>query len=98
MNYCIHTIMYGYYALRAARIRLPRFLQQLITLLQLLQMIVGCMVNIAAFDYKQQGFLCATSSMNIVISLVMYASYLFLFAHFFYTSYLRKNTIKIKSN
>ena len=54
MNYCVHTIMYGYFALRAARIRLPSTCQQLITLLQLIQMIIGCIVNIAAAYYKQQ--------------------------------------------
>ena len=94
MNYCVHTVMYGYFALRAARIRLPRSFQQFVTFLQLIQMIIGCIVNIAAFNYKQQGHLCATSYNNIVLSLVLYASYLFLFAQFFYMSYLRKDPIK----
>ncbi len=94
MNYCVHTIMYGYFALRAARFRLPQLFQQFITILQLIQMIVGCVVNIAAFHYKQQGYTCATSYMNIVVSLGLYASYLLLFAHFFYTSYLSKDLMK----
>jgi elongation of very long chain fatty acids protein 6 len=94
MNYCVHTIMYGYFALRAARILVPRSLQQLITLLQLIQMIIGCVVNVAAFYYKLEGYSCATSNVNIVISLAMYASYLLLFAHFFYTTYLSKNSMK----
>jgi len=94
MNYCVHTIMYGYFALRAARVHLPRFLQQFITMLQLIQMIFGCIVNIAAFNYKQQGYSCATTYMNIILSLVLYASYLFLFAHFFYMSYLHRGSVK----
>lgn len=94
MNYCVHTIMYGYFALRAARIRLPRSLQQLITLLQLIQMVAGCIVNIAAFKYKQEGHPCATSYTNIQISLALYISYLVLFAHFFYKSYLSKGSMK----
>ncbi|CAF1186638.1 unnamed protein product [Adineta ricciae] len=94
MNYCVHTIMYGYFALRAARIRLPRSLQQFITILQLIQMVIGCTVNIAAFYQKQDGYSCATSYVNIKISLAMYLSYLILFAHFFYTSYICKSTAK----
>ncbi len=94
MNYCVHTVMYGYFAFRAARIRLPRSLQQFITILQLIQMIIGCIVNLAAFNYKKQGYSCATSFINIEISLVLYASYLLLFAHFFYMSYVRKDSEK----
>ena len=89
MNYCVHAIMYGYFAFRAARVRLPRSLQQLITLLQLTQMIVGCFINLAALQQKRQGHSCATSETNILVSLALYASYLLLFAHFFYTTYLR---------
>ncbi len=94
MNYCVHTVMYGYFALRAARVRLPRFLQQFITIFQLIQMIIGCIVNIVAFYYKQQEYSCATSYMNIILSLLLYTSYLFLFAHFFYMSYLHKHSMK----
>ncbi|CAF0919174.1 unnamed protein product [Rotaria sordida] len=97
MNYCVHTIMYGYFALRAARIRLPRFLQQFVTILQLVQMIIGCFINLAVFNYKQHGYFCATSDINIKLSLALYASYLILFVHFFYTSYLQKDSMK-KSN
>ena len=92
MNYCIHTIMYGYFALRAARIRVPGFVQPTITCLQLVQMIAGCIVNIGAFNYKQDGYSCDTSHTNIALSLALYASYLLLFVHFFYTTYLQKNS------
>ncbi|CAF0778546.1 unnamed protein product [Adineta steineri] len=74
MNYCVHTLMYGYFALRAARIRLPRFFQQFITILQLIQMIIGCMINIAAYYYKQQGYSCAVSYTNIEVSLAIIIS------------------------
>jgi elongation of very long chain fatty acids protein 6 len=94
MNYCVHTIMYGYFALRAARIRVPRFVQQLITFLQIAQMIAGCIVNVAAFNYKQEGYSCATTHMNIILSLALYASYFILFAHFFYVTYLQTDSRK----
>jgi elongation of very long chain fatty acids protein 6 len=86
--------MYGYFALRAARIKVPRFVQQSITLLQLIQMIAGCIVNVSAFNYKQQGYSCDTSTTNIILSLALYASYLTLFAHFFYTSYVQKDSMR----
>lgn len=94
MNYCVHTVMYGYFALRAARVRIPRFVQQFITILQLSQMIIGGIINIAAFNYKQQGYACGTSYNNIILSLILYSTYLFLFVHFFYMSYFRKDSTK----
>jgi len=87
--------MYGYFALRAGRVTVPRFCQQLITILQLTQMVAGCIVNIYAYQYKQQGHLCSISSTNIVLSLALYASYFVLFAHFFYVTYVKKKSKKI---
>ena len=92
MNYCVHTIMYGYFALRAAGIRVPRFAQIFITILQIIQMIAGCIVNVSAFNYKQEGHPCAITTTNIKLSLALYASYFILFAHFFYVTYLRKDS------
>ncbi len=94
MNLCVHTVMYSYFALRAARFRVPRFLQQSITLLQLIQMIIGCIVNVIAYKYKRDGYYCMTSDNNIIISLVLYITYLILFAHFFYSTYVRKGMNK----
>jgi elongation of very long chain fatty acids protein 6 len=94
MNFCIHAIMYGYFALRAIRVRVPRSIQQLITILQLTQMLVGCVINLSALDYKRQGFICGTTTENIIVSLILYASYLVLFAHFFYQTYVRKAKVR----
>ncbi len=94
MNLCVHTIMYGYFALRAARFRVPRFLQQSITLLQLIQMIIGCIVNVIVYKYKQDGYYCMTSYNNIIMSLILYIAYLILFAQFFYSTYLQKGMKK----
>lgn len=90
MNYCVHSVMYSYYALRAARYNPPRFIAMLITSLQLAQMIIGCAINLWA-----QGFLrthgpqsCNISQTNINLSIAMYFSYFVLFARFFYKTYL----------
>lgn len=92
MNYCVHTFMYGYFALRAARIQLPQLVQIFITLLQIIQMIFGCIVNVAAYNYKQKGYPCDISNTNIILSLLLYTSYFVLFAHFFYMTYMQKDT------
>lgn len=82
--------MYSYYALRALRFKPPRFIQMVITSLQLTQMIVGCAINIWAHNYlKVAGHsACNISELNIKLSIVMYFSYFVLFARFFYKAYL----------
>ena len=41
MNVFIHTLMYGYYALAAIRIRLPKIISIMITSMQTIQMVIG---------------------------------------------------------
>ena len=63
-----------------------------ITLLQLLQMIIGCWINIKAWQYKKNGEMCQVSDENLQVSLVMYATYFLLFAQFFLGSYIFKKS------
>lgn len=89
MNYCVHSIMYSYYALKAMRYSPPKAISMVITALQLTQMIVGCAINIWAYQYLSQGQKeCGISRVNIKFSLTMYFSYFVLFARFFYNAYL----------
>lgn len=91
MNYCVHSIMYSYYALRAMRFKPPRFIMMVITSLQLLQMVVGTMINIWAHNFLTTGggrSSCHISPINIKLSIAMYLSYFVLFAQFFHKSYL----------
>jgi len=87
MNYCVHALMYSYYALRAMRYNPPRQIAMLITSLQLLQMIVGCAINIWVLQLLNSNVTCRVTYDNIKYSLIMYTSYAILFAHFFYRSY-----------
>lgn len=91
MNYCVHSIMYSYYALRAMRYNPPRKVAMLITSLQLLQMVVGCAVNLWARQLIQQQQECHVTPMNIKLSIVMYFSYFVLFARFFYKAYMSRD-------
>lgn len=97
MNYAIHALMYTYYGARASRIRVPNILAMVITTLQTLQMVVGCVINVMAFYYKSSDKGCAVTSQNLFWSFLMYTSYLYLFARFFYLSYFKaggKKSIK----
>lgn len=88
MNYMVHSIMYSYYALKAMRFNVPKWISMFITFSQLLQMVIGCLVNVWAYQIKNEGKFCNVSYDNIKYSLIMYASYFILFAHFFYSAYL----------
>ena len=51
-----------------------------ITSLQLVQMLVGCVVNYTAYTLKRRGVQCAVSYTNLQMSLLVYTSYAVLFA------------------
>jgi len=98
MNYLVHSVMYTYYALRAIRIRVPNSISMVITTMQLVQMVVGCVVNIGVYNLKQDGLECNVSDRNIKLSFLMYTSYFVLFGHFFYDKYIApKKTNKDKN-
>lgn len=89
MNYIVHSVMYSYYAFKSLRFRVPRCISMVITSLQLIQMVVGCLVNVWVYQIKSEGNQeCHVSNQNIKYSILMYASYFVLFGHFFYNSYI----------
>lgn len=91
MNYFVHSLMYSYYACRAARCcRIPKYVNVLITSLQLSQMLVGLVVNLTVLWMKSRGNQCDTSYENIYASFLMYFTYFLLFAAFFRDAYLRR--------
>ena len=49
MNYTVHAFMYSYYALRACKLKIPRIVNMLLTMLQISQMIVGIVVNVRSY-------------------------------------------------
>ena len=72
------------------KFRIPRWVSMIITLLQLTQMIIGCWVNLQAWQYKKNGEECQVTDENLKVSLIMYGTYFLLFAHFFAGSYIYK--------
>ncbi|EFN75445.1 elongation of very long chain fatty acids protein 6 [Harpegnathos saltator] len=97
MNYCVHSIMYTYYALKAMRYKPPKAIAMVITTLQLIQMVIGCAINISAYQYLEGGHVdCHITRMNIHFSFAMYFSYFVLFARFFHKTYLADKKAKKK--
>ena len=99
MNYMVHSIMYGYYALRISRlIKLPIWVNMFITSLQLLQMVVGVAVNMYVFVHIRTDWHCdrrvEKSYFYVALSFIMYFSYFILFAQFFYSTYFKKQQVK----
>ena len=95
MNYFVHSVMYSYYTLKAMQYKLPKSLAVVVTTLQVVQMVMGCIVTIAAYYYQRSGhFECYTTQKNFIFGFLMYFSYMILFARFFYKSYLFDGTAK----
>ncbi|KAJ3608370.1 hypothetical protein NHX12_025418 [Muraenolepis orangiensis] len=90
MNYGVHSLMYTYYAARAAGLRVPRPLAVLITATQILQMAMGLAVLGLAYRWMHE-VRCPTQVDNVAWGALMYLSYLLLFASFFYNSYLKSS-------
>lgn len=94
MNFTIHAVMYSYYACRALRYQIPKYISILITCGQISQMVVGIYINTVAYTQKKSGNTCHVSYENITFSFLMYASYFLLFCKFFYTAYVSKSNKK----
>merc|ERR1719221_1551318 len=96
MNYSVHSVMYGYFALMSTQYR--KYITPyaiLITLAQLAQMLVGMFVTIKAAMYQDAGIECHVNKTNSVLGLTMYFSYFVLFFKLFIENYVtqtRKRT------
>nr|CCC49088.1 putative long chain fatty acyl elongase [Trypanosoma vivax Y486] len=91
MNYSVHSVMYFYFALAALGYRrIVRPFAPYITVIQILQMVVGCLVTLHALRElcDETGRGCGVPLSNMRAQLLMYASYLYLFSKMFVKSYL----------
>merc|ERR1712039_80767 len=88
MNYSVHAVMYGYFAITATRYRkLVTPFAIFITLAQLMQMLVGMYVTIKAVLHQTRGMECHVNKTNSVLGLGMYFSYFVLFFKLFVDNY-----------
>lgn len=54
MNFGVHSLMYPYFSLKAIGVHIPRRLANVITTLQLAQMIVGCLINLVSMYHYSE--------------------------------------------
>lgn len=87
MNYCVHSLMYSYFALRALGLRVPKNIAMVITASQIVQMVLGCFITYYGYSLALRGEFCQISEGTAKLALAMYGSYFLLFAQFFYNSY-----------
>jgi len=92
-NSLIHSIMYLYYGFSALDIRMP--LKWMLTLLQLIQLALGNFLSAKYLNiscYANDPYRMATWSINMFYV----GTLIFLFIHFFFTSYLQPGETKKK--
>lgn len=89
MNFPVHSLMYPYYAIRAAGVRPPKWVPMCVTTAQIVQMIMGTYIVCYALVVKQMGGACDITDGRLAYAALMYISYGLLFANFFYHTYLK---------
>lgn len=89
MNYFVHSGMYFYYAMMSFNNVPYWFKPQILTALQILQMVVGVGTGIASIYYKfYDNEPCDGVSVSLLhMGLIMYSSYFYLFVKFGYEKY-----------
>lgn len=92
INFYVHSIMYFYYTFSALNFKISNKIKIIITSIQIIQMIIGCLINYFAYYYKKNNITCQTTYKNIYFAAFIYTTYLILFINYF----LRKYSIKIK--
>lgn len=94
VNYFVHSVMYSYYTLKAAGVRILPGVSQAITLLQLAQFVFAAVTTIYAYIQKSSGIDCDTSYTFLHLGLAMYGSYFILFLNFFCQRYVFLKRVK----
>eukprot|EP00469_Lotharella_globosa_P000402 CAMPEP_0167796720 /NCGR_PEP_ID=MMETSP0111_2-20121227/15215_1 /TAXON_ID=91324 /ORGANISM="Lotharella globosa, Strain CCCM811" /LENGTH=326 /DNA_ID=CAMNT_0007690665 /DNA_START=53 /DNA_END=1033 /DNA_ORIENTATION=+ len=93
MNFCVHSVMYFYYMFMVAGMKwVVRPFAQFITIIQILQMVVGIVVTATSAYYHvtegDEG--CSVNGPNYRMGLAMYCSYCMLFVKLFMDKYKPK--------
>ena len=90
VNMVVHSVMYSYYALRAIRVKMPKMVSMTVTMLQLVQMVIGLNIIAIASYMKSKDEHCCLFDQAVWLALGVYASYLILFGNFFMKRYFPK--------
>jgi len=82
LNLFVHAIMYSYYALMAMRFRIPKPIASLITVVQIVQMVLGIAIILTHGTCEKFDSTC------YIFGCVLYLSFFSLFAKFFAERYI----------
>ena len=100
INFIVHSFMYTYYSVRASGIyKPPIWINMFITILQIVQMIIGLSLNIYVYlNVGDPNWKCDSNSEKgldlCYVAFAMYFSYFLLFVHFFLSTYVFKGSKK----
>ena len=100
INYAVHSIMYTYYSVRASGVyKPPIWINMLITIFQIVQMIIGLSLNIYVYlNVGDSDWKCDSNSevgLHLChVAFAMYFTYFLLFFHFFLSTYIFKDDKK----
>ncbi|PAV66460.1 hypothetical protein WR25_22498 [Diploscapter pachys] len=89
MNFSVHSIMYGYYMLRSMGIKVPAWVAQNITTMQLLQFLITLAILFHVWYLQATGVKVDSDTTMYWFCLIMELSYVALFANFYYHSYVK---------
>ena len=76
MNLPSHSLMYAYYAVRAAEIRPPKWIAMVVTTSPIAQMMMGTCIVCYAFVVRLMGGDCDITDDRIACAMLMYVTYL----------------------
>ena len=93
-NFFVHSIMYTYFMLKGLGVKVPSFVAQIITSLQLAQFCMGLAVVAVSAVRLLRGEVCNSTMACASYGLVIYSSYLVLFLNFFYHRYIKPKAKK----
>lgn len=93
MNFAVHSVMYGYYCIRALGLKVPRPIAVMITLSQITQMLIGFLVAGYELVMVITGVPCEMTIGLSIYSSIVYGTYFVLFLFFFFHTYLRSRGI-----
>merc|ERR1712129_290266 len=92
-NLCVHTVMYFYYFIMAAKFKFlkPRSWKMLVTLMQINQFVLGILACYWASYANRWYGRCVGTVRSGLIGLFILLSYLYLFVDFFTDAYKKKD-------
>lgn len=88
LNFIVHAAMYLYYAVKASGRRLPVWVSQCLTVMQLLQFFAAVLTLLLAFWLSSHGKPCGLNYTGFYLGMGMYFSYFVLFMNFFVQRYI----------